>query len=113
MGEGRGNAFIGFRRREEEEIARCWKLQKRFGNFRGNYTGRPSRSPITDNCTMDSGCESFWQKMIGKPYSGKPNVRFDEGELEIEPMATTPALYSTPDPTLLINGRRSLKRGLG
>ncbi len=33
--------------------------------------------------------------MIGKPYSGKPNVRFDEGELEIEPVATTPALYST------------------
>ncbi len=24
-------------------------------------------------------------KMIGKPYSGKLNVRFDEGELEIEP----------------------------
>ena len=22
--------------------------------------------------------------MIGKPYSGKPNVRFDEGKLEIE-----------------------------
>jgi hypothetical protein len=33
--------------------------------------------------------------MIGKPYSGKPNVRFDEGELEIERVATTPALYST------------------
>ena len=33
--------------------------------------------------------------MIGKPYSGKPNVRFDEGELEIEHTATTPALYST------------------
>jgi putative transposase len=33
--------------------------------------------------------------MIGKPYSGKPNVRFDEGELEIEHAATTPALYST------------------
>ncbi len=33
--------------------------------------------------------------MIGKPYSGEPNVRFDEGELEIEPQATTPALYST------------------
>ena len=32
--------------------------------------------------------------MIGKPYSGKPNVRFDEGELEIELLATTPALYS-------------------
>ena len=34
-------------------------------------------------------------KIIGKPYSGKPNVRFDEGELEIEHVATTPALYST------------------
>jgi hypothetical protein len=33
--------------------------------------------------------------MIGKPYSGKPNVRFDEGELKIELVATTPALYST------------------
>jgi hypothetical protein len=33
--------------------------------------------------------------MIGKPYSGKPTVRFDEGELEIELFATTPALYST------------------
>jgi hypothetical protein len=33
--------------------------------------------------------------MIGKPYSGKPTVRFDEGELEIDLMATTPALYST------------------
>ena len=34
-------------------------------------------------------------KIIGKPYSGKPNVRFDEGELEIEHAVTTPALYST------------------
>jgi hypothetical protein len=34
-------------------------------------------------------------KIVGKPYSGKPNVRFDEGELEIERSATTPALYST------------------
>ncbi|MGD0915199.1 MAG: hypothetical protein ABSB22_01965 [Thermodesulfobacteriota bacterium] len=34
-------------------------------------------------------------KTIGKPYSGKPNVRFDEGELEIELLATTPVLYST------------------
>jgi len=34
-------------------------------------------------------------KITGKPYSGKPNVRFDEGELEIELLATTPALYST------------------
>ncbi len=57
---------------------------ERSGNFRGNYTGRPSRR-----------CESHWKKMIGKPYSGKPNVRFDEGELEIGLSATTPALYST------------------
>jgi hypothetical protein len=34
-------------------------------------------------------------KMIGKPYSGKLNVRFDEGELEIELSATTPVPYST------------------
>jgi hypothetical protein len=33
---------------------------------------------------MGSDCESQWKKMIGKPYSGKLNVRFDEGELEIE-----------------------------
>jgi len=33
--------------------------------------------------------------MIGKPDSGKPTVWFDEGELEIEPMVTTPVLYST------------------
>ena len=60
--------------------------------------------------------ESLWKKMIGKPYSGKLNVRFDEGELEIgygcdnvtlvnertrnskhklQPAATAPALYST------------------
>jgi hypothetical protein len=35
--------------------------------------------------------------MVGKPYSRKANVRFDEGELEIELLATTPALYSTGD----------------
>jgi hypothetical protein len=40
-------------------------------------------------------CECLWKKMVGKPYSGKPNVRIDEGELEIERIATTPDLYST------------------
>ncbi len=43
-----------------------------------------------------SNCESLWKKIIGKPYSGKLNVRFDEGELEIGHLVTTPALYSTP-----------------
>jgi CTP-dependent riboflavin kinase len=33
---------------------------------------------------LDSICESNWKKITGKPYSGKLNVRFDEGELEIE-----------------------------
>jgi len=32
--------------------------------------------------TMPEGqagdCESLWKKMIGKPYSGKLNIRFDE-----------------------------------
>jgi hypothetical protein len=32
---------------------------------------------------LDSDGESLWKKIIGKPYSGKLNVRFDEGELEI------------------------------
>jgi hypothetical protein len=44
---------------------------------------------------MGSGCESNWRKIIGKPYAGKLHVRFDEGELEIGPSATTPVLYST------------------
>jgi hypothetical protein len=33
---------------------------------------------------LASRCESCRKKIIGKPYPGKPNVRFDEGELEIE-----------------------------
>jgi hypothetical protein len=33
--------------------------------------------------------------MIGKPCARKSHARFDEGELEIELLATTPALYST------------------
>lgn len=46
------------------------------------------------NCSMDSNCESSRKKVIGKPYSGKSNVRFDEGELEIG-VATTSVPYST------------------
>ena len=41
------------------------------------------------------GYESHWKKITGKPHSGKPNEGFDEGKLEIELLATTPALYST------------------
>ena len=41
-----------------------------------------------------------WKKMIGEPYSGKPNVRFDEGELEIEPFGyyASSLLYRPPRP---------------
>jgi len=86
LGRGKGQYFYHVSEEVKERGLHrtCWTLQKRSGNFRENYTGRPSRS-----------CESRWKKMIGKPYSGKPNVRFDEGELEIEPSATTPALHST------------------
>jgi len=48
-----------------------------------------------DHGSLVSTSECIRMKIIGKPYSGKPNVRFDEGELEIELMATMPALYST------------------
>ncbi len=68
---GKGQCFHRFPK--EGRIGDCVMLETPgFGNFRGNYTRRPSK------------CESLWKKMIGKPYSGKLNVRFDEGELEIE-----------------------------
>jgi hypothetical protein len=77
LGEGRGNTFIMFLK--EGRIGDCGNAinSKRFGTFGGNYTRVPSLG------------ESLWKKMIGKPYSGKPNVRFDEGEME------TPDRYSS------------------
>ena len=83
LGEERGNTFIVlFKERRKGDCGNAIN-SIRFGNSSGSYAGRPSAS------------ECLWKKMIGKPYSGKPNVRFDEGELEIEHTATTPALYST------------------
>ena len=35
--------------------------------------------------------ENLWKKMMAKPYSGKPNERFD-GDLEIEPQQPLPQL---------------------
>jgi len=47
--------------------------------------------------------------MIGKPYAGKLHVRFDEGELEIGLLSTTPVLYSTElKKTWLFITRRTL-----
>jgi hypothetical protein len=69
--------------------------------------GNSRKGPGTSEETIPEGqvranCESHWKKMIGKScLSGrKPNVRFDEGELEIELSATTPVLYSTVLPKL-------------
>ena len=83
MGEGRGNTFTMLLKERRKGDCGNAINSEYFENSGGSYTGRPSES------------ESPWKKMIGKPYSGKPNVRFDEGELEIEHSATTPALYST------------------
>jgi hypothetical protein len=83
LGEERGNTFIMLFKEERKGDCGNAINSEYFENSGGSYTGRPSES------------ESLRKKMIGKPYSGKPNVRFDEGELEIEPLATTPALYST------------------
>ena len=85
MGEGRGNTFTMLLKERRKGDCGNAINSEYFDNSGGSYTGRPSES------------ESPWKKMIGKPYSGKPNVRFDEGELEIEHATTTPALYSTEE----------------
>ena len=67
MREGRGNTFIMFLK--EGRKGDCGNAMNPliFGNSGGNYTREPN-----------GFCESLWQKMIGKPYTGKPYVRFDE-----------------------------------
>ena len=72
-----------FRRREGRGLQQCYKPRIR------------PVSPVETMPECQARCECLWRKMVGKPYSGKPNVRIDEGELEIERSATTPALYST------------------
>ena len=68
MGDGRGNTFIVFLKRERKEIA--------------VEAGNSRKGPGTSEETIPEGqagvnYESHWKKMIGKPYSGKPNARFD------------------------------------
>jgi len=70
--EERGNTFIMFLKERRKGDCGNAINSKDSRNSGGSYTGRPSESEI------------LWKKMIGKPYSGKLNVRFDEGELEIE-----------------------------
>jgi len=83
MGEERGNTFIMLLKERRKGACGNAINSKDSWNSGGSYTGRPSES------------ESLWKKMIGKPCAGKLHARFDEGELEIEHSATTPALYST------------------
>jgi hypothetical protein len=71
LGEERGNTFITLPKERRKGDCGNAINSKHSRNSGGSYARRPS--------------ESLWKKMIGKPYSGKPNVRFDEGELEIEP----------------------------
>jgi hypothetical protein len=92
LGEGRGNTFIMLLKERRKGDCGNAINSKCSGNSGGSYTGRPS------------GSESLWKKMIGKPYSGKPTVRFDEGELEIEPFGyyASSLLYWRQDPVLAI-----------
>ena len=89
LGEGRDNAFIVFLKRARMEIA---------VEARNSREVREPQRELYQEAKRE--CECPWKKMIGKPYSGKPNVRFDEGKLEIELSATTLALYSTGNVSL-------------
>jgi hypothetical protein len=102
LGEGRGKAFIVFLKRGRKEIA------VEAGNSRKGP--EPSEETIPEG-QAGANYESHWKKMIGKSrLSGrKPNVRFDEGELEIELLATTPALYSTESDKLASRSERFWK----
>src|SRR5512135_3048028 len=74
LGEGRGNTFIMLLKERRKGDCGNAINSKCSGISGGSYAGRPNES------------ESLWKKMIGEPYAGKPPVRFDEGELEIEPL---------------------------
>jgi len=75
-GEGRGAAFIMLLEGGKDKVI-----------VRRRRTNNSGRDPRISEEAIPKGqareCESLWKKMIGKPYSGKLNVRFDEGELEI------------------------------
>jgi hypothetical protein len=45
-------------------------------------------------CDAGRPSESLWKKMIGKPYWGKPNVGFDEGEMRGEKLPVVDSLIA-------------------
>ena len=63
---------LRFRRRMGQEIAKAVNLS----NVQGLQRKLCQRAKWMS--------ESLWKKMIGKLDSGKLNVQFDEGKLEIE-----------------------------
>jgi hypothetical protein len=92
LGEGRGNAFIVFLKRGRKEIAVKAVNSRVVRELRRELYRKAKRDlrkpPDEDDLKAVFGGEAW-------PKGNKPNVRFDEAELEIEPLATTPALYST------------------
>ena len=85
MVEGRGNAFVMFLKEGRKgDCGNAKNSGKDSGTSEETIPEGQAGEEGADNFSMDSACESLWRKMIGKPYSGKPNVRFDEGKLEIE-----------------------------
>jgi hypothetical protein len=95
--EGRGNTFIMLLKERRKGDCGNAINPKYFGVSGGSYAGRPSES------------ESLWKKMIGEPYAGKPPVRFDEGELEIEPLGhyASSLLYCYPQNSCAKYGEKS------
>ena len=84
MGEGRGNAFIVFLKRGRKEIA------VEAGNSR---VDRELRKKLYQKAKHEM--RKSLEEDDRKAVFGKTDRRVDEGELEIELLATTPALYST------------------
>jgi hypothetical protein len=68
LGEGRGNAFITFLKEQRE--GDC-------SNAGNSREGSGTSEETIPEGQAGADCESHWEKMIGKPYMGKPYVRFE------------------------------------
>ena len=97
MGEGRGNTFTMLLKERRKGDCGNAINSEYFDNSGGSYTGRPSES------------ESLWKKMIGKPYSGKPNVRLCVQRRLICSAGDSPAGVKVRSPVVWIAGWRETK----
>jgi hypothetical protein len=68
-GRGKGQYLHHVSEREKE------RRLSALGRLVTPYTPESSEETIPECQT--GNCERLWKKMIGKPYSGKPNVRFE------------------------------------